>query len=270
VGKADLLGASLQNAQLSRLRLEEADLSGAQLNWARLFSCHARRADLLGASLQGAHLFWVRLEEADLSGVQFKEALLVWVDLRMVKLLGASLRDAMLFWVWLQGADLSYADLRDAQLSRTYLEGANLSGAQLQGANLSGAKGLTEEQLAAATGNARTKLPHGVRRHRHGQPLEARHEGQQDRHHKPGLILSPPPLVVRHGRTLGGALRGPLRLAGAAPGVRLPVDNSVVVAVRSTSQLAACGLSRLVQSQRGCPGSPWSFDQYRWFGVEIS
>jgi uncharacterized protein YjbI with pentapeptide repeats len=82
----------------------------------------------------------------------------------MVKLLGASLRDAKLFWVWLQGADLSYADLRGAQLSRTYLEGANLSGARLQGADLSATKGLTEEQLAAATGNARTKLPPGVRR----------------------------------------------------------------------------------------------------------
>jgi uncharacterized protein YjbI with pentapeptide repeats len=82
----------------------------------------------------------------------------------MVTLLGASLRDAKLFSVWLQGADLSYADLRGAQLSRTYLEGANLSGAQLQRANLSGAKGLTEEQLAAATGNALTQLPHGVRR----------------------------------------------------------------------------------------------------------
>jgi uncharacterized protein YjbI with pentapeptide repeats len=162
---ADLSGANLSSADLSGATLYETKLLGAQLQAAQLYGAiFVGKTDLLGASLQNAQLSRLRLEEADLSGAQLNGARLVWVDLRMVKLLAVSLCDTKLFWVWLQGADLSYADLRGAQLSRTYLEGANLSGAQLQGANLSGVKGLTEEQLAAATGNALTQLPRGVQR----------------------------------------------------------------------------------------------------------
>jgi hypothetical protein len=46
----------------------------------------------------------------------------------------------------------------------SYLEDAHLEGADLCGADLRGTTGLTEAQLAAASGDASTKLPEGVAR----------------------------------------------------------------------------------------------------------
>lgn len=82
-----------------------------------------RRADLVGA----------RLSTVDLRGCDFRGALLL-------------------------GADLSGADLRGADLI-----GADLRGADLREADLSDALYVTEPQLAGARGDARTKVPDGVR-----------------------------------------------------------------------------------------------------------
>lgn len=70
-------------------------------------------------------------------------------DLRAVDLRGASLRGALLLGVDLRGADLSLADLT----------GADLRGADLRGADLSRALFLTGPQLAAARGDAATRVP---------------------------------------------------------------------------------------------------------------
>jgi len=95
--------------------LREADLSGADMSWAKLSG-----ADLSGADLSGAKLSGADLSGADLSGA---------------KLIEADLSGADMSWAKLSGADLSGADLSGAKLS-----GADLSGADLSGAKLSGAK----------------------------------------------------------------------------------------------------------------------------------
>jgi hypothetical protein len=87
--RADLSGANLSGANLSR-----ANLSGANLS----------RADLSGANLSGANLFGANLSGANLSGAD---------------LFGANLSGANL-----SGADLSGADLSGANLSRADLSGA--------------------------------------------------------------------------------------------------------------------------------------------------
>ncbi|OCC13814.1 pentapeptide repeat-containing protein [Streptomyces sp. PTY087I2] len=69
--------------------------------------------------------------------------------LRGAKLRGASLRGALLV-----AADLSGSDLRDADLI-----GADMRDTDLRGADLRGALFLTQAQLNAARGDARTKVP---------------------------------------------------------------------------------------------------------------
>lgn len=59
----------------------------------------------------------------------------------------------------LTGAQMEKVDLAYAQL-----EGANLTGAQLEWTNLTDVWGLTAEQVAAAAGNAWTRLPDDVER----------------------------------------------------------------------------------------------------------
>jgi hypothetical protein len=87
--KADLRGAELYGADLSKAGLVVANLSGADLRWADL-----RGAELYRADLSRAYLTWANLSGADLR--------------------------------W---ANLSKANLEGANLSKANLEEANLSGA---------------------------------------------------------------------------------------------------------------------------------------------
>jgi len=59
-------------------------------------------------------------------------------------------------------ADFRGADLAGADLTATDLAGASFNGANLTGANLGGARGLTQRQLDASCGDARTLLPPGL------------------------------------------------------------------------------------------------------------
>ena len=124
-----------QTLDATGIQLDNAYLSGTDLNlaWIRLASMRA--ANLRRATLSGANL-----SDANLSGA----------DLREANLDGANLRRANL-----SGADLYMVDLREPTLIGTNLIGTNLSGADLSDADLSGAnlyrvRGLTREQLEAS------------------------------------------------------------------------------------------------------------------------
>jgi uncharacterized protein YjbI with pentapeptide repeats len=80
-------------------------------------------------------------------------------DLRGADLAGQDLRGSDLRAASLRGALLIGADLRGAHLSRADLTGADLRGAGLAGADLAGALFLTQAQLDAARGDARTGVP---------------------------------------------------------------------------------------------------------------
>jgi hypothetical protein len=82
-------------------------------------------------------------------------------------LIGARLRGADLTGASLRGAYLIGADLRDADLTTADLTGADLRDADLRGANLAGSIFLTQSQLDAAKGDARTKLPPALTRPAH-------------------------------------------------------------------------------------------------------
>jgi uncharacterized protein YjbI with pentapeptide repeats len=95
------------------------------------------RAARPGPDHRGAQLLGARLRGADLRGACFRGALLVGSDLR-----GADLRGADLLGTDLRGADLSGADLRDTLF-------------------------LTAAQVAAARGDAGTRLPPDLARPGH-------------------------------------------------------------------------------------------------------
>ena len=97
---------SVDSGLRTRVALEKATASGANLSG----------ANLSGAYLSGANLSGAYLRNANLSGAYLSDA-------------------------YLSGANLSGAYLSDAYLSGANLSEANLSGAYLSGANLSGAKG---------------------------------------------------------------------------------------------------------------------------------
>ncbi|WP_239311847.1 pentapeptide repeat-containing protein [Plantactinospora mayteni] len=100
------------------------------------------------------------------SGSDRRGAELIGADLRRTDLVGANLRGAYLIGADLRGVDLTLADLT----------GADLRGANLRGADLTGALFLTQAQLDAATGDARTALPPALRRppHWHQPPTPPR------------------------------------------------------------------------------------------------
>lgn len=126
LSKAKLNRANLRQADLSEAKLNQADLSQADLSGAKLNRADLSRAALSGAHLIGAELRLANLHRADLTSAHLSEA-----DLTSAKLVKAKLRFA-----FLDTADLRHADLSDADLSDAYLRDSDLSGAKLRGAEL--------------------------------------------------------------------------------------------------------------------------------------
>ena len=136
--RADLRGADLIDANLTRAILRGANLTGAHLTRANL-----TRADLRGANFTGAILIRADLTSANIRGVNLTDADLIGADLTGADLTIADLRRAILTEANLRradliGADLIRADLRGANLTRADLRGANLIGVILIDSNLSG------------------------------------------------------------------------------------------------------------------------------------
>ncbi len=88
-------------------------------------------------------------------------------DHRGADLAGQRMRRASLRGATFRGALLIAADLRDADLRGADFLGADLRDADLRGADLSGCLFLTQPQLDAARGDARTRLPHRLVRPAH-------------------------------------------------------------------------------------------------------
>ncbi len=117
------------------IRLDQANLAGADLKIAYLKGAYLGASNLDGANLQGASLVEAKLLFADLIRADLSEA-----DL--------------------QDANLAGTDLSGANLSKTDMQGANLHNANLNGADLKGAK-ITEEQLKDVKSLKGTILPDG-------------------------------------------------------------------------------------------------------------
>lgn len=115
---------------------------------------HFNRADFYGADLY-ASVF----AGADMIETRFTRAVLSRADFSDVTAIAANFTLAVLYRTNLSRADLSGANLARADLGEANLTAATLRGADISGANLSTARGVTQEQLRSACGDAATQLP---------------------------------------------------------------------------------------------------------------
>tara|TARA_R110000868_G_scaffold8744_5_gene44728 strand:- start:2524 stop:3411 length:888 start_codon:yes stop_codon:yes gene_type:complete len=142
--------ASLQGADMRKAQLQGAELTGtlltrANLEGANLRGANAAGVDLRGANLKGADLTGARLDAAMLTDTDFTGAILVGANFRVVEMVkGLTFRDA---------------DARNALFRFAFLRGVDFRGANLSGADFTRAFGLSNEQLALACGDEKTKLP---------------------------------------------------------------------------------------------------------------
>jgi uncharacterized protein YjbI with pentapeptide repeats len=145
---ADLSGADLRDAKLDRALAAKANFGRAHLNNASLALFVGAETDFRGADLAGvrggyadfqcAKFAGAKLDGAELSGARFVGADLSGASLRGATLNQADFRGAKLKWVDFTGADLSKADLSDQILRDSCLTGAWLGGAKLCRADLEG------------------------------------------------------------------------------------------------------------------------------------
>jgi|GEM_PF-1560257 len=146
--------ASLQGADMRKAHLAGAELSGTLMNGANL-----EGADMRGASAAGINLIGAKLKGADLSYARLDAALLFRADFTDAKLVGTNFRVVE----FVKGMSLRNADARKAIFRHAFLGGVDFRGANLSGADFTKAWGLTNEQLALACGDDKTKLPEGLR-----------------------------------------------------------------------------------------------------------
>src|SRR5262249_21417892 len=132
--------ASAHGTNLSKARLSEAKMAGADLRLAKLDEARLESAQLGHAILSGASFAGARLDGADLSGAWLHGTNFILASLQGADLSGAKLEGADFTSATMQGANLALAGLEGASLRDAELEGVNLAMARLAGADLSGAK----------------------------------------------------------------------------------------------------------------------------------
>lgn len=150
------------------------DLSNCHLAKIDLRGMYFRRANIDGscleaAYLEGADLREASFREAQLNSAHFFEALLDGAVLTEAQLSGASLHHASLERAYAVSAKIESTNLVGTNLKGARLDGASFVGSNLQSANMeetfiertdfTGVKGLTQEQLNEAFGDAYTILP---------------------------------------------------------------------------------------------------------------
>ena len=155
--RSDLAEATLAGADLTEAIFDRARLAGADLTGARLEKAEGDRADVTGAILRDADMSKAAMSRTDFSGADFTGATLAKAELSRAILAGAML----------EGVDMARAEVARAVFAGARLAGADMTGAytyltRFEAADLSAVKGLTQQQLDVACGDAETKLPDGL------------------------------------------------------------------------------------------------------------
>ena len=133
--------ADLRDADMSDLRLDECDFTGAVLDGARFVGTSLVRSSLAGASLVGADFSYADLRKADLHAADATAATFVSAILQQANLTRCRLRRADMSDVDLTKANLYESDLTSANLTRALGVQANLRGTILEDAILTGLRG---------------------------------------------------------------------------------------------------------------------------------
>jgi len=124
-------------------------------NPAQVAKIHGGIVDCVGCDLSGADLTNTCVKARDLHGANFDGANATLMCMSFANFTGASFR----------GADLSAANLASAKMDGADLTGAKTAITSFLGTDLRHVKGLTQKQLDAACGDAKTLLPPGLKVH---------------------------------------------------------------------------------------------------------
>src|ERR1700753_3732835 len=116
---------------------------------------HGGIVDCVGCNLQGADLTNTCVKAHDLTGANFDGANATLMCMSFANFTNASFR----------GTELSGANLAGAKLDGADLTGAKTSITSFLGTDLTHVKGLTQSQLDVACGDAKTRLPPGLKVH---------------------------------------------------------------------------------------------------------
>ncbi len=111
--------------------------------------------DCVGCNLAGADLSNTCVKDHDLHGADFTGTNATLMCMSFANFTGVSFR----------GAELSGANLAGAKMDGADLTGAGTSITSFLGTDLRRVKGLTQQQLDVACGDAATKLPPGLKVH---------------------------------------------------------------------------------------------------------
>jgi uncharacterized protein YjbI with pentapeptide repeats len=130
-------------------------LSAPAYDAAAVARIHAGIVDCPGCNLQGADLTNTCVKARNLTGANFDRATAVLMCMSFANFTDATFR----------GTDLSGANLAHATLDGADLSGAILTITSIKGTDLTTARGLTQQQLDAACGDADTKAPAGLTVH---------------------------------------------------------------------------------------------------------
>ena len=154
---ADLHGANLGSADLSRFILNGANLHGANLEGADLRQCKLDRADLTHTNLARANLEEAFFQEARLEGANLEGA-----NLDIAFFNDSFCRLARFNSTWATEAVFAGADLEGTIWHNAYLEVANLRFSTLNGANLVGAELAGADFTGASLGKGRRRMEYPV------------------------------------------------------------------------------------------------------------
>lgn len=134
---ANLDGADLRNADMSRVRMEGASLHHALLQGAILDRCRAEGAHFIEADLTGAKIRDARLESSSFKGAKVTKTDFSWSKLNSAKFekvdgQGVDFSNATLNW-----ARLTDSNFIDAKLDQTETDGCWFEGSDFARARLS-------------------------------------------------------------------------------------------------------------------------------------
>ena len=116
---------------------------------------HGGIVDCVGCDLKGADLANTCVKSHDLHGADFTGANASLMCMSFANFTGVSFKNA----------DLSGANMAGAKMAGADLTGAKTSITSFLGTDLRHVKGLIQAQLDVACGNAKTKLPPGLKIH---------------------------------------------------------------------------------------------------------
>ena len=116
---------------------------------------HGGIVDCVGCNLAGADLTNTCVKEHNLTGANFDGANATLMCMSFANFTNASFR----------GTELSGANMAGAKMDGADMTGAKTSITSFLGTDLTRVKGLTQAQLDVACGDAKTKLPPGLKVH---------------------------------------------------------------------------------------------------------